>query len=75
MRARLDEELAQFAWLEPGAVQLIGGKFDPKKLRLPWNLLPALKQMPPSDLRDWPAIRTWAGSLAEQFAHREKVLL
>jgi menaquinone-dependent protoporphyrinogen oxidase len=43
---------------------VIGGKFDPNRLRFPWNLLPALRNMPPSDLRDWEAIRAWASRLA-----------
>ena len=37
------------------------------KLRFPYNLIPALKKMPASDLRDWEAIRAWASSLATQF--------
>ena len=45
----------------------VGGRFDPAHLRFPWNLIPALKNMPASDLRDWEAIRAWAGSLVEQF--------
>lgn len=63
---QLDQELAKFPWLRPLAVEVIGGKFDPSRLRFPWNMLPALRQMPPSDLRDWEAIRAWAGSLAMQ---------
>ena len=68
VRANLDKELAKFPWLKPVAVEIIGGKFDPSRLRFPWKLLPALKQMPFSDLRDWAAIRAWAGSLAAQWA-------
>jgi hypothetical protein len=37
------------------------------KLGFPYNLIPALKQMPASDIRDWPAIRAWASGLAAQF--------
>ncbi len=66
-RRDLDQELAKFPWLKPVSVQLIGGKFDPAKLRLPYSLLPALRKMPACDLRDWPAIRAWAGSLVEKF--------
>jgi menaquinone-dependent protoporphyrinogen oxidase len=66
VRNQLDQELAKFPWLEPVAVEVIGGRFDPGRLRFPWNLIPALKQMPPSDLRDWEAIRAWADSLAAQ---------
>jgi menaquinone-dependent protoporphyrinogen oxidase len=66
-RRDLDQELAKFPWLKPVSVQLIGGKFDPATLRLPYSLLPALRKMPACDLRDWPAIRAWAGSLVEKF--------
>ena len=64
VRKQLDQELGKFPWLKPVAVEVIGGKFDPSRLRFPWNLLPALRNMPPSDLRDWEAIRAWAGRLA-----------
>ena len=67
VRGQLDQELAKFPWLTPVSVQLIGGKFDPAKLRFPYNLIPALRQMPASDLRDWTAIRAWASTLAEKF--------
>jgi menaquinone-dependent protoporphyrinogen oxidase len=64
VRRQLDQELAKVAWLKPAAVEVIGGRFDPDKLHFPWNLIPALKRMPASDLRDWTAIRAWANSLA-----------
>jgi menaquinone-dependent protoporphyrinogen oxidase len=38
-----------------------------EKLTFPHNLVPALKNMPASDVRDWAAIRTWASNLAVQF--------
>jgi menaquinone-dependent protoporphyrinogen oxidase len=63
-RAQLDKELAKFPWLTPVALGVFGGKFDPAKLGFPLNLLPALKQMPASDIRDWTAIRAWASDLA-----------
>jgi len=63
-RAHLDKELLQFPWLAPVAVEMFGGKFDPAKLHLPYSLLPALKKMPASDIRDWAAIRAWADGLA-----------
>jgi menaquinone-dependent protoporphyrinogen oxidase len=66
VRAQLDRELAKFPWFKPTSVQIVGGKFDPAKLRFPYSLIPALRQMPASDLRDWTAIRAWASSLAEQ---------
>jgi menaquinone-dependent protoporphyrinogen oxidase len=68
VRAELDQQLAQFPWLKPVAVELFGGKYDPAKLRFPDSLLAALPaspfhQMPASDVRDWTAIRAWAGDL------------
>ncbi len=62
-RAQLDKELAKFPWLSPVAVEIFGGKYDPAKLRFPLNLLPALKQMAASDIRDWTAIGRWASDL------------
>jgi menaquinone-dependent protoporphyrinogen oxidase len=66
-REQLDKELAKFPWLTPGAIEIFGGKIDPEKLTFPHNLLPALKNMPASDVRDWTAIRAWANDLAAQF--------
>lgn len=67
VRGQLDEELDKFPWLEPVAIQIFGGKFDPAKLGFPYNLMPALRNMPASDARDWAAIRAWANDLAEKF--------
>ncbi len=66
VRRQLDQELAKFPWLKPASVEIVGGRFDPAKLRFPYSLIPALRQMPARDLRDWTAIRTWARSLAVQ---------
>ena len=66
VRKQIDQELAKYPWLRPVAVEVVGGKFDPARLRFPWNLIPALKQMPPSDLRDWAAIGAWADNRAAQ---------
>jgi menaquinone-dependent protoporphyrinogen oxidase len=68
-RAQLDKELAKYPALKPVDVVLFAGKFDPKILRFPDNLLtvlPAspLHQRPASDQRDWMTIHAWAGSLA-----------
>lgn len=60
VRSELNKELAKFPWLKPAAVEVFGGKFDPAKLRFPWSLVPAMRQMPASDIRDWAAIRAWA---------------
>ncbi len=66
VRKQLDQELAKYPCLRPVAVEVVGGRFDPAKLRLPYNLIPALRQMPASDLRDWETIRRWASTLAAQ---------
>jgi len=63
VRAQLDKELLKFPWLAPVAAEVFGGKHDPAKLTFPHNLIPALKQMPATDIRDWAAIRAWAVGL------------
>jgi menaquinone-dependent protoporphyrinogen oxidase len=67
VRAQLDKELLKFPWLAPVAAEVFGGKHDPAKLSFPYNLIPALKQMPATDIRDWTAIRAWALGLAAKF--------
>jgi menaquinone-dependent protoporphyrinogen oxidase len=64
VRAQFDRELAKFPWLAPVATEVFGGKFDPARLRFPFNLVPVMRKMPASDVRDWKAIRAWATSLA-----------
>jgi menaquinone-dependent protoporphyrinogen oxidase len=59
-RGQLEKVLASFPWLAPVAVELFGGKFEPSRLTFPYNLIPTLKKMPVSDIRDWDAIHTWA---------------
>ena len=63
-RGQLDKVMAGFPWLTPVAVELFGGKFDPARLTFPYTLIPALKRMPVSDIRDWDAMRTWARDLS-----------
>jgi menaquinone-dependent protoporphyrinogen oxidase len=63
VRAVFEKELGQFPWLAPVAQEVFGGAFDPAKLGLPYSLIPAMKKLPPSDIRDWEAIRRWAGGL------------
>ena len=67
VRTRFEQELAEYSWFNPVSVEIVGGKFDPAKLRFPYSLIPALRQMPASDLRDWTAIRAWTSSLIPQF--------
>jgi menaquinone-dependent protoporphyrinogen oxidase len=70
VRKQVIDELAKFTWLKPASVEVIGGRFDPLHLRFPWNLIPALKNMPATDFRDWKAIRAWADSLATPGANQ-----
>jgi menaquinone-dependent protoporphyrinogen oxidase len=67
VRANLDKELAGFPWFAPVAIEIFGGVFDPAKLTFPYNLVPGLKKMPVSDIRDWTAIRAWANSVVAVF--------
>ncbi len=62
-RTDLDTELAKHRDLKPVARAVFGGRFDPLKLRPPWTFIPALKKLPPADVRDWAAIRGWAAEL------------
>jgi menaquinone-dependent protoporphyrinogen oxidase len=64
-RQQLDKELAKFSWLKPAAVEVFAGKFDPVNLSFPYSLILPLKKMPPSDARDWAAIRAWAEGVAD----------
>ena len=67
---QLDAELAKFPWLSPLARKIFGGKYDPSVLQFPLTLIPALKRMPASDVRDWTAIRSWASELALKLRSR-----
>ena len=63
--------LAKFAWLKPVEVQVFGGKLDLSHMPFPFSLavhLPAFpaKDTPPTDIRDWDAIRAWAERIARQ---------
>jgi menaquinone-dependent protoporphyrinogen oxidase len=61
---QLSKELAHFPWFKPVEQQVFGGLYDPARLGFPFSLIPPLRKMPPSDARDWPAIRDWAHTLA-----------
>jgi menaquinone-dependent protoporphyrinogen oxidase len=68
-RETLNKALLNFPWLAPVDVEVFIGRYDPTKLRFPDSLLLAipaspLKKLPASDMRDWTAIRGWAGNLA-----------
>ncbi len=64
-RRHLLRSLEKHAWLEPRAVGIFGGRFDPSGLKFPHNN-PAMKQIPAGDIRDWDAIRAWAEALPQE---------
>jgi menaquinone-dependent protoporphyrinogen oxidase len=64
VREQFDKELARYPWLEPVAVEIFGGRFDPTLLHFPYSLF--MRRMPATDFRDWPAIRAWASTLVEK---------
>jgi menaquinone-dependent protoporphyrinogen oxidase len=57
---QFDAALAKLP-VEPLATHLFGGAIDPRKLRFPFNRMPA------ADVRDWDDVRAWATELAERF--------
>jgi menaquinone-dependent protoporphyrinogen oxidase len=76
VRGQLEEELAGFPWLEPVAVALFGGRYDPAKLGLFHRMLASLPasplhDMPARDLRDWERIQAWANELAATLEESE----
>lgn len=62
-REQLDKELAKYPWLTPTTIAIFGGKLDPAAFTFPHNFIPAVRTMPPSDVRDWGTIRAWASAL------------
>ena len=71
------KELAKYPWLRPADVRVLGGKFDPGHLNLPFPMnlvmkLPGnpMSKLPPSDIRDWEWIRRWASAIAENLMSR-----
>jgi len=63
-RGHLDKTLVKLHEISPVAVTIFGGVIEPTKLRFPYSN-PGTKAMPPTDLRDWAKIETWADSLPE----------
>ncbi len=64
-----DAELAGYSWLKPIKAGLFGGKFDPTRLgfvdKVLTKLPPSpLRDRPAIDARDWEAIDAWAKELA-----------
>jgi menaquinone-dependent protoporphyrinogen oxidase len=62
-RGHLDKTLVKLQGVTPIAVTIFGGVLSPEKLRFPYT---GMKGMPPTDLRDWEAIESWADSLPEK---------
>jgi len=62
-RAQLDRALAKVSGVDPFAVTVFGGVLDPRKLRFPFNRMPA------SDARDWDAVHAWAGEIAQALTY------
>lgn len=67
VRKELDGELARFPWFKPVSIKVVGGKFDPAALTFPYNLIPAMKGIPASDIRNWEEIRAWADEVGVIF--------
>lgn len=63
--SQINKELAKYPWFIPVSLEMFGGKYDPEMLGFPIKLFAG--EAPPSDLRDWIAIRTWTNDLAEKF--------
>lgn len=66
------KELAKCSWIHPADMRVLGGKFDPGSLKLPFPLNLVMKfpgnplsKAPASDIRDWAWIRSWANAIAE----------
>jgi menaquinone-dependent protoporphyrinogen oxidase len=72
VRGQFDRVLLEFPWLKSAPVKVFGGKFDPSKLTFPFNLMPAMKKLPVTDIRDWDDIRSWGRELAAQFVADEE---
>lgn len=70
-KQQLEKELKNFAWLSPIAQHIVGGRFDPAQMGFPFNLIPAMRKMPASDVLDWDLIREKAVELAMRFTHTE----
>jgi menaquinone-dependent protoporphyrinogen oxidase len=65
-------ELAKHPWLHTADVRVLGGKFDPKHLHLPFPFSLAMKlpgnpmrRIPASDIRDWEWIKSWARAIGD----------
>ncbi len=71
------KELGKHPSLHPADMRVLGGKFDPAHLNLPFPMslimkLPAnpMRKLPATDIRDWEWIHRWAQAIAEEIAAR-----
>ena len=69
---QIRNELKKVPWFKPVSLKGVGGKLDPLTLAFPWKLIPAMRNLPVSDLRDWDDIRNWANTLPALFALQDK---
>lgn len=60
--SQLNKELANFSWLKPVEIEMFGGKYDPAYLRFPLKMMAG--KTPASDIRDFEAVKAWAGKIA-----------
>lgn len=70
-RKHLENGLAKHPWLVARSTAVFGGRLDPQRLRFPDNN-PAMRRMPPCDLRDWEAVDSWADALIDTHALVER---
>ena len=66
------KELGKYPWLHPSDTRVLGGRFDPAHLTLPFPMsllmkLPAnpMRKLPATDIRDWEWIERWSRAIAE----------
>ena len=64
---QINSELEKVPWFTPVSLKPVGGKLDPLTLAFPWKLIPAMRNLPVSDLRNWDDIRCWASTLPPLF--------
>ena len=73
-RKQAEKQLARYRWLHPAELQIFGGKYDVKNLPYPYSLVLRIpffpvNKIPPSDIRDWAAIKEWGLGIARQVKH------
>jgi menaquinone-dependent protoporphyrinogen oxidase len=66
-----EKQLKKYAWVKPLEIKILGGRFDIDHMPFPFSLarrLPAfpIKDVLPTDIRDWKDIRAWAAAIARQ---------